>query len=244
MDPEVKIVGFGEIGSEIADSVGKKVVQLGLSGVECYLEKESADMEFVMDRNECGLLLLVAGADCNCETSVVKMGERALKSGVPVGAFVVSPSFDAEKDRSLLEQSVDFYHVMNDGECAAERIVNFVQMFKSRGMIMVDFADFLAVIKLNRPRRRLTCLETCGNGEKWIINCAKELTETFKQQGLDSNGFLVQIEHDKSLTLEEYSEAVESFYDSGCAKDDTNIIISDITNENAEKSGRIRMWTV
>lgn len=43
MDPEVKIVGFGEIGSEIADSVGKKVVQLGLSGVECYLEKESAE---------------------------------------------------------------------------------------------------------------------------------------------------------------------------------------------------------
>jgi len=127
-------------------------------------------------------------------------------------------------------------------DCVVQRIVHFLEIFNNQGKVVVDFCDALAIFKKQGPGRNVSYVGASVSGEKWAEECTRMLVAQCRSQNLVTNGALVQVEHDPSLTLIEYSDIMERLYDSGCLGKETDVIISDIANESTEKGGCIRMW--
>jgi len=150
---------------------------------------------------------------------------------------VMSMPLFADTSKSTVAQAFDAAE-----ECVVQRIVRFLEIFNHQGKIVVDFCDALAILKKQGPGKKLSYVEASASGEKWTEECAQKLVAQCRGLNLDPNGAFVQVEHDPSLTLIEYSDIMERLYDSGCLGNKTDVIISDIANESTEKGGCIRMW--
>lgn len=227
MDPKIKIVGLGGAGEKIVQAISEKVNLDGMKGIECCCFGAETDEDAFLDDGDCDMLLSERAE----ETELKMEGTVDFYNVFRCEEVLKQPQF-ADKSKSTVDQA---FKAVN--RSMVERIFAFVKMFKGKSKIMVDYGDFIALLKSEKSGKRMTYLEASASGERWLDSCVEQLADGCKKLKCCSDNIVFQIEHDLSLTFLEYDDALNKLCKLNDYGEDSQIIISDVTNESAEKGG-------
>lgn len=256
MDPFVKIVGLGSAGENIAKKLKEKLDALVLGGA--------------FGGSGPRVLIVVAGlGGCSGSIAVKEIVEKSRKDFDTIGVFVSTPfQFEgvfrkklAQSTLDVVKRNADFYYCCDCDRVAQDfsgstaiyevfrkvdeliigAVCDFVRLVKNhRHKIFVDYDDVRAIIGNRQKACCLRYLSALASGENWGNLCLEALTGQCEKKVGTCRGVVFWVEHDESLTLLEYNDFVEQFYEQFVDEnDEPGVIVSDFCNDNLKNGGKI-----